>query len=188
MNILATDLASDDPSAQAWRSTNQHAGVLTALHIPHLVSKEMFEASVQFQPADMRDLATFPKGAFDFVWSSCAMEHLGSIEAGIRFVIESSDLLKPGGVGVHTTEFNVASLEHTLEQDDNVIYLRKHIESLDGELRKREKCLAELDFFAGDGEHDRRFDVPPYYQAGRQHVKLQMGGHIATSMMLIVLA
>jgi hypothetical protein len=188
VDILATDLSPEDPSAHAWQSTGQHAGALNALHFPHLVSRETFETRVQFQAADMRELAAFPKGAFDFVWSSCAMEHLGSLQAGIRFVLESSELLKPGGVGAHTTEFNVASLDHTMESQNNVIYLRKHIEALDGELRKRERCLAELDFFAGDGEHDRRFDLPPYYQAGRQHVKLQLDGHITTSITLIVLA
>jgi hypothetical protein len=122
------------------------------------------------------------------VWSSCALEHLGSLKRGLEFVLAATELLKPGGVGVHTTEFNVSSQDRTLEHKYNSIFLRKHIESLDVELRKTERCLAEPDYFPGDGEHDRLFDYPPYYTHGRQHVKLKLGDYVTTSIVLVVLA
>lgn len=188
VDVLATDLAPGDPSAKLWMATQQHAGLKKSLHYPHLVDEPSFEERVSFAFADMKRLEALPKGEFDFIWSSCAMEHLGSLSAGLRFVHESLALLKPGGVGIHTTEFNVGSLDQTLEHKENVIYLRKHIEALDGELRKKGSCLAELDFTPGDEIHDRKFDRPPYYQTGHEHIKLELGGHITTSISLVVLA
>ena len=44
---------------------------------------------------------------FDFTWSSCALEHLGTLAAGADFVVAQMDCLRPGGVAVHTTEFLV---------------------------------------------------------------------------------
>ncbi len=188
VDVLATDLAADDPSVKDWSPSNQHASELNVLHYPHLVDSDQFRRRVSFRPADMRLLAGLPKTQFDFVWSSCALEHLGSLKNGIRFIHESTELLKPGGIGVHTTEFNVSSIDKTLEYPQNVIYLRKHIENLDVELRRKGWCLAEPDFFPGDGEHDRIFDIPPYYTHGRQHIKLQLDEFVTTSLILIVLA
>ena len=51
----------------------------------------------------MRDLPD-DLGSFDFIWSSCSFEHLGSLGEGERFVLEALRFLKPGGVAVHTTE------------------------------------------------------------------------------------
>ena len=42
-------------------------------------------------------------GRFDLIWSCCALEHLGSPEAGLKFVRHTLGLLEPGGVSVHTT-------------------------------------------------------------------------------------
>jgi hypothetical protein len=106
------------------------------------------------------------------VWSSCALEHLGSLEEGINFVVNSSRLLKSGGIGVHTTEFNVASNNSTLTGGPNVIYRKRDIEELDYILRKQGMCLEEMDFRAGITPDDRQYDVPPYYVQGRQHIKL----------------
>jgi hypothetical protein len=188
VDVIATDLAADDPGAKDWSVSNQHAAELNNLHYSHLVENAVFRKRVTFRPADMRRLAGLPKGQFDFVWSSCALEHLGSLKNGLRFIHESTDLLKPGGVGIHTTEFNLSSADKTLEHPSNVIYLRKHIENLDVELRKKGRCLAEPDYFPGDDEHDRVFDIPPYYTHGRQHIKLKLNEYITTSIVLVVLA
>ena len=48
------------------------------------------------------------RGRFDFTWSSCALEHLGTLAAGADFVVAQMDCLRPGGVAVHTTEYLVA--------------------------------------------------------------------------------
>lgn len=88
---------------------------LKGLFRPKLLDRESFDRLVTFHHADMNDLSGFDRGAYDFIWSSCAMEHTGSLESGLRFVRDSMDLLKPGGVAVHTTEFNLSSLTSTVE-------------------------------------------------------------------------
>ena len=46
-------------------------------------------------------------GRFDLVWSSCALEHLGTPQAGLDFIMRTLDLLEPGGLAVHTTELEL---------------------------------------------------------------------------------
>lgn len=185
VSVLATDLDADNPNSEAWKTTNQHAESLENLWSKDIVSKEQFMKRVQFQNADMTDLAGI-EGSYDFIWSSCALEHLGSLDAGIDFVINSSKLLKPGGIGVHTTEFNVASNNDTLLDGPNVIYRKRDIEELDYKLRKQRMCLEEMDFRAGTSFDDRQYDTPPFYGSGRQHIKLELADHVATSLILIV--
>jgi hypothetical protein len=133
----------------------------------------------------MRNLGLPWDQRFDFVWSSCSIEHLGGLEAGLDFVADATGLLVPGGYAVHTTEFNVASNEATLSEGDSVIYRRRDIEDLDRRLRRTGCGLSRCDFYAGDHRHDLDFDVPPYGGSERSHVKLLLGGHITTSMLLI---
>lgn len=96
------------------------------------------------------------------------------------------ECLKPGGIAVHTTEFNVSSNEDTLTEGESVIYRRKDIDSFDFRLRKLGCAIERLDYDAGFEDHDLAFDYPPYYSSGRQHIKLQIGEYIATSMLLII--
>ncbi len=102
-DILATDLG-DATASAGWSATSQHAAGPEALFWPGLIDRAAFDARVRFMPQDMRALDMAALGAFDFLWSSCSFEHLGGLDAGLRFVLESTALLRPGGVAVHTTE------------------------------------------------------------------------------------
>lgn len=86
--VTATDAFSI--GAEGWADTNQHAAALEDIYFPEIVTEELFHRNVEFQFADMRNAATFPDQQFDFLWSSCAFEHLGSLEAGERFVLDFS--------------------------------------------------------------------------------------------------
>jgi len=185
VEVLATDLAATEEAAP-WMTTGQHAGSLDALYRPELIGRRDFDARVRFRPADMRDLGLPWGERFDFVWSSCSIEHLGDLAAGLDFVERATQLLLPGGCAVHTTEFNVASDDATLSQGDSVIYRRCDIEALDLRLRRIGCGLSRCDFYAGDHPHDLDFDLPPYGGPDRQHVKLLLHGHVTTSMLLIV--
>jgi len=120
---------------------------------------------------------------FDFVWSSCAFEHLGSLEAGLRFVKRTMDCLRPGGVAVHTTEFNLSSNTDTLEAGGTVLYRRCDIEALAAQLAAAGHEL-ELDFDPGNGPADHHVDLPPYQ--AELHLKLQIGSYVSTSFGLII--
>jgi hypothetical protein len=78
---------------------------------------------VEMIPAHLHD-------RFDFCWSACCLEHLGSLAQGLRFIENSLNTLKIGGTAIHTGEFNLSSDVATLESRDLSIYRRCDIESL----------------------------------------------------------
>ena len=70
--------------------------------------EDEFRRLVDFRYCDMNNISS-DLHEFDFCWSCCALEHLGSLSAGLRFIERSLDTLRPGGWAVHTTEFNLFS-------------------------------------------------------------------------------
>jgi SAM-dependent methyltransferase len=186
VHVVATDLDSRSRVAKIWSRSNEHSDSKESLYKPDLVARDVFDANVEFGFADMNGTWPWPEGSFDFVWSCCAFEHTGSLEHGMRFVLRSSRLLKPGGIGVHTTEFNCSSNERTLTRGSDVIYRRRDLEELDGRLRDEGRALAHPDYWPGDGEFDRVFAKPPFGPTV-PHVKLLMGKYISTSVLITVL-
>lgn len=180
--ILATDLATEEAARGGWVETNQHAATPERLNDRGLCPDDRFRQNVDFRFADMRALPP-DLGRFDFVWSSCALEHLGSLRAGLDFVRASLALLKPGGVAVHTTEYNLSSNLFTRIRGDAVIYRRRDLERLARQLRGQGYALT-LAFDPGDGPGDQAVDRPPYTHD--PHLKLQLGRYVATSYGLIV--
>jgi Methyltransferase domain len=186
-DVLATDLAAEE-SSPGWIERNEHASSLNNLFYPQLVDQGTFGERVSFRPADMRNLAGLP-GEHNFIWSSCALEHLGTLQAGMDFVMESSRLLRKGGVAVHTTEFNVHSSWRnwrTVVEGPNVIYRRSDLKKLARALSREGFKLAPLNFDTGSHQYDREYDTAPYMQPGKRHVKLEIDGYVATSFMLVV--
>lgn len=183
VSVLATDLATDEAG---WATTNEHATNREALYHPAIISRSQFESNVSFEPADMRNLSSLDGRSFDFVWSSCAFEHLGSIEAGLDFVMNAMKLVKPGGYAVHTTEFNVSSNDETLTSGPGVIYRKRDIEQLGYRLRRERCALEPVNFDPGNHRYDIEFDFHPWMENGRKHVKLLQGDFIATSILLII--
>lgn len=183
--IEATDLAVGEESSN-WNASNQHASTIDAIYKTQLLTKDEFMSRVTFHPADMRDLTSFSGEKFDFIWSSCSLEHLGNLNLGLKFVEESSKLLNSGGVAIHTTEFNCTSNQSTIEEGGSVIYRQSDLVSLKVRLENLGFSLSEYDFFIGDDEEDRLFDYQPYGQHGRHHLKLLIGGYIATSIVIII--
>ncbi|MFC7553839.1 methyltransferase domain-containing protein [Pseudoroseomonas wenyumeiae] len=89
--MLATDLDPADPRAARWIGTGQHAP----------------PPALPFRAVDMTRIPRDLHGQFDLVWSACALEHLGSLRAGENFILEAMRCLKPGGIAIHTTEFDL---------------------------------------------------------------------------------
>ncbi len=122
-------------------------------------------------------------GQFDFCWSACALEHLGSIEAGLAFIERSVDCLVPGGVAVHTTEFNCSSDDDTLDHASTVLFRKRDLLALAERLRGRGHRI-DLTFDLGDQPLDSHVDVAPY--SADRHLKLQIERWVTTSFGLIV--
>lgn len=128
--ILATDLDESDAEAKGWVHTGQHSNQVEHLFYENVCPREIFFSSVRYQNLNMNDIPQDLSGMFDFCWSSCAFEHLGSIEHGLTFVERSIDTLVPGGIAVHTTEFNLSSNEDTVESVNLSIFRRRDMEEL----------------------------------------------------------
>lgn len=181
--VVATDLSPDDPDAQQWSGTGQHVEAVEQLRRPDLCDDDVLRERVRFRPADMRDIPADLTG-FDFTWSSCALEHLGSIEAGLRFIEASLTCLRPGGIAVHTTELNLSSNVRTVDDASTVLFRRQDVERLALRLIAAGHEVAPLNFDPGDDPVDAHVDLPPY--AIDPHLKIALEGYVTTSFGLIV--
>lgn len=179
--ITATDLYEDQNDD--WKDTHQMASGKSQLNERWICHPDYFNERVDVRSVDMNSIPEDLIG-FDFCWSSCAMEHLGSIENGKRFLYNSLKCLKSGeGVAVHTTEYNVNSNSDTLVAGKDVIFRRCDLE----EISRTVKALGWqifLTFEIGDTEPEMYVDEPPYHLS--PHLKLRIGNYVATSYGLIL--
>ena len=134
-----------------------------------------------------------------FAWAKIPpkFEHLGSIDKGLAFVENAMATLKPGGIAVHTTEFNFRDDRRTVERSPTVLFQRRHFEALAERLSKAGHRVAPLNFDVGSEPMDQFVDMPPYphkYPARVRrdlgwdsfHLKLMVGRYAATCFGLIV--
>lgn len=186
--VLATDLPTDAAAARDWIETAQH-GSLDKLYYAEYLPRDRFDACVRFRHADMNAIPADLDGGFDFCWSICAFEHLGSIEQGLRFVEQTGRLLKPGGVAVHTTEFSYTDNERTIDHWPTVLFRRRDFETLADRLTRAGYVLPPIDFDVGHTPVDFFVDIPPYPQhksayfqpeLSALHLKLLVDGFPAT--------
>ncbi len=105
IHVTVTDLAPEQAEGRGWINTNQHTSSLDAAYQTHLVSREQFDNHVSLRYVDMNAIPADLR-SYDFCWSICALEHVGSIKKGLDFIENSLLTLRPGGIAVHTTEFN----------------------------------------------------------------------------------
>lgn len=182
-HIVATDLPADDDRAAAWNATDQLGASLRQIHQPNLCDEKAFLERVSYRPVDMTAIPADLTG-FDFTWSSCAYEHLGSIEAGLDFFENSLACLKPGGLAVHTTELNLSSNRDTLNQGSTVLFRRRDFEALAERLIHQGHEVIPITFDCGETDLDRVIDVPPY--TNDPHLRLALLRWVATSFGMIV--
>ncbi len=182
--ILATDAPSDVGEAEGWVETGQHLSSLAQIRYPEIVDGEVFGANVSFSTCDMRNIPS-ELVDFDFNWSSCCFEHLGSLEAGMDFVVNAvENTLRKGGVAVHTTEFNLTSNDLTVKEGPTVIYRRRDIEELVQRLRDRGHIVKEFTVAPPSHYWDFHVDTPPY--TSKVHLKLLLERYVTTSVGIVV--
>jgi hypothetical protein len=140
--VTVTDLEPEKVAGMGWTNTAQH----TSTH----------------KFADMNDIPVDLGSNLDFCWSICAFEHLGSIEKGLAFVENSLRVLKPGGIAIHTTEYNYLSEDRTIDDWPTVLFLKKHFQELAEKLSSKGHRMLGPDFNVGSGVLDRFIDIPPY--------------------------
>jgi hypothetical protein len=126
-------------------------------------------------PSDLR--------GFDFTWSSCSFEHLGSIKKGLQFLENQMACLRPGGIAVHTTEFNLTSNRKTINHGSLVLFRHRDIEKIAARLRAKGHSI-DLDFDPGTSPADQYIDVPPYVHL--PCLKIRFGDFVTTSIGLTI--
>lgn len=196
VDVLATDLDAMDDRAQSWRDTDQHASGTDFFFRSDIVDAAKFREHCAFQPVDMNQINPDLHGRFDFCWSICAFEHLGSIDKGLTFVEESLRCLKPGGIAVHTTEFNLDPSDETVHHGGTVLFRRSDIDALVERLNGAGHEVFRLDYSPGQGVLDGFIDIPPFPHQPRPalpmdetpHLRLTVDGFPTTSIGLIIRA
>jgi hypothetical protein len=182
VEVLATDLDVQEAADKGWVETDQHASREDDLQFRYIASRGQFKRNVRFRAADMNNVPDELTG-YQFTWSACALEHLGSIDKGLAFIRRSLECLEPGGLAVHTTELNVSSDDETLESGGTVLFRRSDLQQLADNLRS-EGHEIELNFNLGNQPLDQYHDVAPYSE--NIHLKIQLDQYVTTSFGLCI--
>ena len=183
-SITATDAPDEIGLKEGWQNTQEFARSLDDLYKPGILRRDQFNARVTYRPCDMTAIDNALR-AYDFCWSSCCLEHLGSLRAGLDFIRNSVEhTLRVGGVACHTTELNVSSNTDTVTSGGTVIYRRCDLEAFVQEMRDRGHRVEELRISSDSHVLDFYVDTPPY--AHNPHLKLQLMSYTATSVGLVI--
>jgi hypothetical protein len=182
-HIVATDLDVQDRRSTDWAKIGQHAASTERLRRDELCDPEQFDKCVSYRPVDMNAIPDDLTG-FDFTWSTCSFEHCGSIALGQQFIWRQMDCLKPGGVAVHTTEFNLTSNTRTRANGNTVLFRRRDIEQIVQRLVDDGHDVAPLDLELGSHPNALDYDRLPY--SYNRHLKLEWRSYVATSIGLII--
>ena len=180
--ITATDLEFEEAQAQGWTSSNQHCNSLRDLNERGICRPDLFNSLVTFKFMNMNKIHEKTFNSFDFTWSSCAFEHCGSIELGKAFIINQLNCLKPGGIAIHTTEFNLTSDKKTMEKGLTVLFRKQDIEWIVDKVRALGHSI-DIDYTVGKGEIESIVARPTDLD---YHLRLQFGNYVTTSIGLII--
>jgi hypothetical protein len=182
--VLATDIGPETEQGRSWQACGGNLSNLNELHLDYICDKDTFLKNVSYRVVDMNQIPKDLYNKFDFTWSNCSFEHLGSIKNGQEFIIEQMKCLKKGGWAVHTTEFNISSNHDTTELSGIVLFRRRDIEALINRLHKSGYHVEELDTSMGNTKADYFVDVEPYTH--NPHLRLKVYEYVSTSIILII--
>jgi 2-polyprenyl-3-methyl-5-hydroxy-6-metoxy-1,4-benzoquinol methylase len=171
--VTCTDIKPVGMGDKYWGSTN-----VNDFFYEGICPWETFESHVSFRAVDMNGIPD-DLGHHDFIWSSCALEHLGSLQHGIDFVLEANKCLKPGGIAVHTTELNVEDDEATFESAGLSLYRKRDLFRMQALVEAQGNIVLPINFEMGDGELDRYVDLPPYTR--NKHIKVMVQDNYVTT-------
>jgi len=195
VEVTITDLPLEEAQARGWAATNQHVSSLEQAHQSNLVDHETFDAHVSLRHVDMNAIPDDLQD-YDFCWSICALEHLGTISQGLDFLENSLKTLRTGGIAVHTTEFNINPEGPTVDNWPTVLFQQRHFESIIERLRTNGHKVSVPDFSLGSKPMDKFIDLPPWshdlpnglnqWLGQPLHLKLAIDGFASTCFGIII--
>ncbi len=185
-SIVATEINIERANEKGWVKGRDVESQLAFLNDRGICDERSFKSLVEYKDVDMNDIPSNLRG-FDFVWSCCSLEHVGSMDLAIDFILNSLECLKPGGIAVHTTEYNIHTLLPTVTKGSTVFFQKRHIHRLAQRLVE-EGHHVTLNLHKGNGKLDRHYDFPPYSE--EKHLKLIVSKQgkffVATSLGLLI--
>jgi hypothetical protein len=136
----------------------------------------------------MNDLSPMAaqRGSFDFMWSSCVVEHLGGYRLTDHFIIDSLQLLRPGGIAIHTTEFNIGDVVAPIETPGCTFFTKRWVERLARQISEAGGRLVPLNPSRGSDMLDGVVDFPPFCWKNHMKVVIESGSVLTTSVGLVV--
>ena len=152
------------------------------------------DAKLQGLRMDMRSL-DFEDEAFDFCYSSCAIEHIGGREDFLKHLSEAHRVLKPGGVYALTTELHYGP--ETIEHAHNYYFSPGYLRDLIGEC----DFAAEPEIDTRIAHHRINYPLPPNLDrlcfdgpdrlahrvlGEAAHLQLLLGRHPFTSLSVVL--
>lgn len=185
VEVVASDQSLEAAERSGWVKSKQHSYDLSALNELGICTDTMFSRLVSFMEVDMNDIPASLAGTFDFCWSSCSLEHLGSLKHGLDFIENSVDILRPGGVAVHTTEFNLSSNSETVENQHVCLYRRCDIDPFLEKMAAKGLLASPIDWTLGEGFAELVVDMPPWARL-EPHIRLKHAQYDTTSIGLII--
>lgn len=156
---------------------------IEALRYPEICADEVFDRQVSHRMIDAAAIPTDLNG-FDFLWSTGAVEHLGSIEQGLTFMREAVACLTYGGLAVHTTAFNVGSNDETIDHNETVLFRKRDLEKLAIDLVSRGHYVAQFNYDLGSTALDKPVDASPSDDG--ESPKTTLAGFVTTAFGIIV--
>jgi hypothetical protein len=184
LHVVATDLDPRAATAANWEQTGQHMSDLSSLAFPAIVDGVELERLVETRFVDMNAVPSDLGGA-QLVWSCGSLEHLGSPEAGLDFVLRTLSLLEPGGVAVHTTELELVPQPATRDYGHLAVYRPDDLDSLVARIREGGFEIESNWTVSLDTPTDRIVSIPPHMSTEPVHLKLVVGDSVATSVGII---
>lgn len=166
-SVLATEINIENPNEQGWVTDRNLDQQMNAMNDRGICDDARFKSLVKFRDVNMNQIPEDLQG-FDYTWSSCSLEHLGSLKHGEKFIFNSLKCLKPGGIAVHTTEYTFFR-NYTVDHASTVFYRKKDVLSIAESLVKEGHEIS-LNLFKGNRLLDWYIDVPPH--RNKNHIKL----------------
>jgi hypothetical protein len=186
LNVVATDLPE---SAQRERVLN-----------PAFVPSEAFDSRVEVSDLDMRRLDDQTLRGFDACWSCSVVNELNTAEEAFDTLIGAMDVLRPGGVAVHTLDFAFFN-DQVFCPRGELAFVRSFLDRVADGLNGRGHSVSPLSFNLGVDPLDGYVDLEPYAVDGSDawsalwaeglgapHLKLHHAGLLKTSYVLIARA
>jgi hypothetical protein len=200
--LTVSDLDPNDPHSNAWINSSQHIVNGFEKYIESgYITKDLFLNNCKFEFINMNNIPRiFLNNEYDFIWSSCALEHLGSIHKGLNYILNSLKCLKKGGIAVHTTEFNFKSNDKTLETPGCVSYRKQDFDWLINEVQELGYYIEPINYNRADTVVNNHIDDFPYngsssaiffdlnnYEVLKSHINLKIDGHCSTSIFIVII-